>query len=57
MFTWYGMGYSLIEFMSDKKIIIPEIEEDIKKVRKILRLCRNGSLHIQDEIAFYSYLK
>ena len=57
MFTWYGMVYSLIEFMSDKKIIIPEIKRDIKKVRKILHLSRNGAFHVQAEIGFEKLFK
>ena len=57
MFTWYGMVYSLIEFMNGKKIIIPEIKRDIKKVRERLRLCRNGVFHVRAEIGFEKLFK
>ena len=57
MFTWYGMVYSLITFMRERKIIIPEIKRDIKKVSEILRLSRNGVFHVQAEIGFEKLFK
>jgi hypothetical protein len=48
-FLWYGLLNALIEFVGKTHICIPSIAEEIRRVRKPLRLFRNSVFHILPE--------
>ena len=49
MSIWYGMLYGTLEILKEKKIVVPDIQEDIDSIFDSLRLYRNAIFHPQPE--------
>ncbi|MDD5130759.1 MAG: hypothetical protein PHS66_06930 [Candidatus Omnitrophica bacterium] len=47
MSIWYGLLFVVLEGLKEEKVIIPEIEDDIKHIYEPLRLYRNAVFHPQ----------
>lgn len=52
---WYGLLYVLIDFMKSKKLHIPTIAKEIRKVREPLRDFRNAVFHIDEDVLSEKY--
>jgi len=49
MSLWYGLLFTVLDAMKQKRISLLEIDEDIKTIYEPLRLYRNAIFHAQPE--------
>ena len=52
MFLWYGLLYSILGVLKNRKVKITEIGEDIRELYGYLKDCRNALFHPQSD--YYS---
>lgn len=52
MSIWYGLLYGILEVLREKKVVIPEIQNDIDSIYESLRRYRNAVFHPQSK--YYS---
>ncbi len=53
MYIWYGLLFSLLEFLENEQISIPSVDYEIKNTYSELKLCRNAVFHPQNQYLSY----